>query len=105
MSPRNPPSFGRALGVALALSLCGAAVLAALTPLTGTGTALRARERVVGRIGRVARVCAERRRDQYVEGLHEKEAPEREPGAARALRCPHRERGAEQTQAEVGQRR
>src|SRR5206468_6645377 len=42
MSPRNPPSFGRALGAALILSLCGAAVLAALTPLTGTGTALRA---------------------------------------------------------------
>jgi hypothetical protein len=42
MSPRNPPSFGRALGAAFVLSLCGAAVLAALTPLTGTGTALRA---------------------------------------------------------------
>ena len=42
MSPRNPHSFGRALGAALALSLCGAAVLAALTPLTGAGTALRA---------------------------------------------------------------
>jgi len=42
VSPRHPPSFGRAVGVALVLSLCGAAVLAALTPLAGTGTALRA---------------------------------------------------------------
>ena len=41
MSPRNPPSFGRALGAALILSVCGAAVLAALTPLIGIGTALR----------------------------------------------------------------
>jgi hypothetical protein len=42
MSARTPPSFGRALGAAFVLSLCGAAVLAALTPLTGAGTALRA---------------------------------------------------------------
>src|SRR5882672_6823926 len=58
------------------------------------GGALRARKRVVGRIGRAAHACAERRRDQHVEGLHQKKAPEREPGAARALRRPHRERGA-----------
>ena len=42
MSARHSPSFGRALGAGLALSLCGAAVLAALAPVTGTGTALRA---------------------------------------------------------------
>ena len=41
MSARTRPTFGRALGAALALSLCGAAVLAALAPLTGAGTALR----------------------------------------------------------------
>jgi hypothetical protein len=41
MSARNPPSFGGALGVAFVLSLSGAAVLAALSPLTGAGTALR----------------------------------------------------------------
>src|SRR5204863_1453340 len=69
------------------------------------GGALCARERVIGRVDRVARVCTERRRDQHVEGLNEKKAPEREPGAARALRRPHRERGAEQTESQVGQRR
>ena len=42
MSARRPPSFGRALGAAFVLSVCGAAVLAALAPFTGTGTALRA---------------------------------------------------------------
>jgi hypothetical protein len=42
MSAHNPPSFGRALGAAFVLSLCGAAALAALAPLTGAGTALRA---------------------------------------------------------------
>ena len=36
------PSFGAALVVGLALSVCGAAVLAALGPLVGAGTALRA---------------------------------------------------------------
>ena len=41
MSPRKPPSFGLGLGAALILSVCGAAVLATLTPLTGAGTALR----------------------------------------------------------------
>jgi hypothetical protein len=35
-------SFGRGLGAAAVLSLCGAAVLAALAPWVGTGTALRA---------------------------------------------------------------
>jgi hypothetical protein len=40
--PRQTPSFGHGIGAALALSLTGAAVLAALTPLVGLGTALRA---------------------------------------------------------------
>ena len=48
MSSRNPPSFGRALGIAFVLSFCGAAVLAALTPLTGTGMALRATIALLG---------------------------------------------------------
>jgi len=41
MSARNSPSFGHALGAALVFSIGGAAVLAALGPLVGTGTALR----------------------------------------------------------------
>jgi hypothetical protein len=36
------PSFGASLVLGLALSVCGAAVLAALGPLVGAGTALRA---------------------------------------------------------------
>jgi hypothetical protein len=43
MSARNDSAgFGRALGAAFALSVCGAAVLAALAPFLGAGTALRA---------------------------------------------------------------
>jgi hypothetical protein len=38
----SSPSFGHSLGAALLLSLSGAAVLAALTPMLSTGTALRA---------------------------------------------------------------
>ena len=41
MSARSSPSFGHALGAALAFSIGGAAVLAALAPFVGTGTALR----------------------------------------------------------------
>jgi hypothetical protein len=41
MSTLANRSFGRALAVALVLSLCGAAALAALTPVVGYGTALR----------------------------------------------------------------
>jgi hypothetical protein len=43
MSARNTrPSIGQALGAALVLSLCGAAVLAALAALVGGGASLRA---------------------------------------------------------------
>jgi hypothetical protein len=42
MKERRPPSFGRALGAAFVFSLCGAAVLAALSPFAGTAGALRA---------------------------------------------------------------
>jgi hypothetical protein len=43
MSTRNErPSVGQALLAAFVLSLCGAAVLAALTPFAGTGLATRA---------------------------------------------------------------
>ena len=43
MSARNTsPSFGHALGAAFVLSIGGTAVLAALGPFVGAGTALRA---------------------------------------------------------------
>jgi len=48
MSARKPPSFGRALAAAFVLSLCGAAVLAALAPFAGTGTALRVSVALLG---------------------------------------------------------
>jgi hypothetical protein len=64
-------SFGRALGVAFVLSLCGAATLAALTPVVGDGTALRSVIALLGfayvldllarsgeRVGRVTTVTA-----------------------------------------------
>jgi hypothetical protein len=42
MSPRKTPTLGFGLAIAFVLALCGAAVLAALTPFVGSGTALRA---------------------------------------------------------------
>ena len=63
------------------------------------GRAMRACERVVApRAQRGLPRCVERCGNQHVERLHEEEAPEREPRAARALRGPGRERGAEQAQ-------
>jgi hypothetical protein len=41
MSARHPPSFGHGLGAALVLSICGAAVLAMLSPWLGGAAALR----------------------------------------------------------------
>jgi hypothetical protein len=42
MSARKTPTLGFGLGIALVLAVCGATVLAALTPFVGGGTALRA---------------------------------------------------------------
>jgi hypothetical protein len=66
----NPPSFGHSLGAALLFSLCGAAVLVALAPFAGSGTALRAVIMLLGlayvlyllgksgeRVGRIATVA------------------------------------------------
>jgi hypothetical protein len=71
MSAPANRSFGRALGVAFVLSLCGAATLAGLAPLVGYGTALRTVIALLGfayvlellarsgeRVGRVTTVTA-----------------------------------------------
>jgi len=62
------------------------------------------RERVLGLGSRVA-ALRQRRRDQRVERLDQKKAPEREPSAARALRSPDAERDAEHAQAQIDERR
>ena len=41
-APRRTPTLGFGLAIAFVLALCGASILAALTPFVGSGTALRA---------------------------------------------------------------
>jgi hypothetical protein len=71
MSAKSKPSLGRGIAAAFVLSACGAALLAASTPLLGSATALRAVIALLGfsyvvysmgssseRVGRVSTVVA-----------------------------------------------